>query len=82
MKLVTFWIEGHKIELFNSLIGKETVKVDDRIVSSGYSILGMTHEFNLNEENTDTYRIKTSQGSFPSIFTEMAKPSLKGTIVF
>jgi hypothetical protein len=69
MKLVTFWADGHKIELYNSLIGKETVKVDGRIVSSGYSILGMTHQFKLNLESGDTYRIKTSQGGFPSLIT-------------
>ena len=67
MKVVTFQVDGHKIELYNSWLGKETVKVDDQIVSSAYSMWGMSHKFNLEEDAQHQYRIETSIGGYPSM---------------
>ena len=38
-------MEGNKIELFNTLLGKETVKVNENIVSEKRSITGTDHNF-------------------------------------
>jgi len=67
MKVVTFQVDDHKIELYNSLLGKETVMVDDKIVSSAYSLWGMSHKFNLEEDALHQYRIETSIGGYPSM---------------
>lgn len=50
MKVTTIHLGNNKIELFNSSLGRETVKVDDEIVSSKYSMLGTDHEFTIMED--------------------------------
>ncbi|AFL83377.1 hypothetical protein Belba_0723 [Belliella baltica DSM 15883] len=63
MKYTTIFLDNKKIEIFNSLLGKETIKVDDQIVSSKYSIFGADHHFSLKEEeNTNHYQFKFSLG--------------------
>lgn len=49
MKCATFYFKDDKIEVFNSILGKETVKVNGIIVSSKYSIYGGTHTFSLKD---------------------------------
>lgn len=50
MKYTTIYLGNNKIELFNTLLGKETVKVNGEVVSSKYSMLGANHEFTLIED--------------------------------
>ena len=45
MKLTTVYLGDKKIEFFNSLIGMETVKVNNEVVSSKFSITGTEHLF-------------------------------------
>ncbi len=49
MKHVTIYQGSNKIELHNSILGKETIKVNDDIVSSKYSAFGAEHNFNIAE---------------------------------
>ncbi|MEX0724185.1 MAG: hypothetical protein WD053_09910 [Gracilimonas sp.] len=53
MKFTTIQLGNNKIELFNSLLGKETVKVNGEIVSSRYSFFGAEHTFTVNEDGRD-----------------------------
>ncbi len=53
MKFTTVHIDDNKIEVFNSFLGKETVKVNGEIVSEIYSILGATHVFKIKENEQD-----------------------------
>ena len=49
MKYVTIYQDQNKIELHNSILGKETIKVNDEIVSSKYSFFGKVHHFMINQ---------------------------------
>ncbi|MCH7413220.1 hypothetical protein MM213_06985 [Belliella sp. R4-6] len=63
MKYTKIYLDNKKIEIFNSLLGKETIKVDDQIVSSKYSIFGADHHFSLKEEEElNHYQFKFSLG--------------------
>ncbi len=53
MKFTTVHLDDNKIEVFNSFLGKETVKVNGEIVSEIYSMLGATHVFNIKENEQD-----------------------------
>ncbi len=53
MKFTTVHLENNKIELFNSILGKETIKVNDKIVSKKRSIFGTVHTFKIDENGTD-----------------------------
>ncbi|MFD2533073.1 hypothetical protein [Gracilimonas halophila] len=53
MKYTTIHLGTNKIELYNSLLGKETVKVNGETVSSKYSMLGAEHVFTINEEGQE-----------------------------
>lgn len=53
MRFTTVYLDDNKIEIFNSLLGKETVKVNGEIVSEIYSISGATHVFNIKENEQD-----------------------------
>ncbi len=52
MKYTTIHLGDNKIELYNSLMGKETIKVNGEIVSSKYSMLGAEHPFTIREDGT------------------------------
>lgn len=54
MKFTTIYLEENKIELFNSIIGKEIVKVNGEIVSSKFSLTGTEHQFKLNEQGKES----------------------------
>lgn len=53
MKFTTVHLGDNKIELFNTLLGKETVKVNGEVVSSTYSMLGAEHPFPIREDGKD-----------------------------
>ncbi|MBO6587119.1 MAG: hypothetical protein JJ953_13500 [Gracilimonas sp.] len=53
MKYTTVHLGDNKIELFNTLLGKETVKVNGEVVSSTYSMLGAEHTFTVREDGRD-----------------------------
>ena len=53
MKFTTVHLDDNKIEVFNSLLGKETVKVNGEIVSEKYSFAGATHVFNIKENEQE-----------------------------
>ena len=53
MKFTTVHLENNKIELFNSVFGKETIKVNNKIVSEKRSIFGTVHSFKIEENGTD-----------------------------
>lgn len=54
MIFTTIYLENNKIEIHNSLLGKETIKVNDAIVSSKSSITGTEHTFNVIENGTES----------------------------
>ena len=53
MKFTTIHLGDNKIEVFNSILGKETIKVNDEIVSEKYSMLGTEHLFKIKENEQD-----------------------------
>ncbi|MRT92809.1 hypothetical protein [Ancylomarina sp. 16SWW S1-10-2] len=53
MKYTTVHLDENKIELFNTLLGKETVKVNGKIVSEKSSITGTEHNFVINENGNE-----------------------------
>ena len=54
MKFTTIYLEENKIEIFNSILGRETIKVNGEIVSSKFSITGAEHIFSITENGTIT----------------------------
>jgi len=52
MKFTTIYLENNKIEILNSILGKETIKVNGETVSSKYSIAGGEHNFSITENGT------------------------------
>lgn len=48
MKYYTYLHNGYKIEFFKTYFGKETVFVDEKLVSEEHSIIGATHFFKIN----------------------------------
>ena len=61
MKFTTIYVGDNKIELFNSIIGKETVKVNGEVVSSKFSMTGTEHHFEI-EENGEKSNCKIVTG--------------------
>ena len=49
MKFTTIYLENIKIEIFNSFLGKEIIKVNNETVSSKYSFTGTEHNFSVIE---------------------------------
>lgn len=63
MKYTTIYLENNKIEIHNSLFGKETIKVDGQVVSSKYSMFGANHHFSIKEnDELNHYQIQISLG--------------------
>ena len=52
MKFTTVYLEENKIEIFNSILGRETIKVNGEIVSNKYSITGGEHLFSITQYGT------------------------------
>jgi len=60
MKYTTIHLDENKIELFNSLLGKETVKVNGKTVSEKRSLTGTEHVFKINENGIENiYKLTT-----------------------
>ena len=57
MKYKEYNLNDNKIEFHNSIIGKETVLINNKIISQKYSILGTEHKFSIDGEN---YQLKSS----------------------
>lgn len=55
MKYITIYIRDNKIEVLNSFMGKEIVKVNGFEVSTKYSIFGTEHNFKIIEENKEAH---------------------------
>lgn len=53
MKFTTVYLDENKIEVFNSILGKETIKVNGEIVSEIYSLFGAAHTFKIKENEQD-----------------------------
>ena len=53
MKYTTVYLDENKIELFNTILGKETIKVNGEIVSEKRSVTGTEHIFKINENGND-----------------------------
>ena len=67
MKLITFHTGDNKIEIHNSILGKETVKVNDEVVSSKFSFFGSVHNFSRIEDNEEIlYEVKMKLGFGPA----------------
>lgn len=49
MKVTTIYVDDNKVELYNSLLGKEIVRLNNEIVSSKFSVFGAKHFFYINE---------------------------------
>jgi len=52
MKLTTIYLGENKIEISNSIFGRETIKVNGEIVSQKSSITGAEHIFSITENGT------------------------------
>ena len=52
MKFTTIYLDENKIEICNSILGRETIKVNGEIVSSKFSITGAEHVFSITENGT------------------------------
>ncbi len=45
MKFATIYLDQNKIEIDNSIFGKETIRLNGSVVSKKYSLLGTKHQF-------------------------------------
>ena len=61
MKYTEFKIEEDIIEFHNSVLGKETVYINGENISENYSIMGVKHKF---DYNNNSYELKSSLVSF------------------
>ncbi|MCB0702297.1 MAG: hypothetical protein R2863_12300 [Candidatus Kapaibacterium sp.] len=55
MKFITLHIGDSKIELYNTLLGKETIIVDGQKISEKYSITGANHRFTIIENGQEKH---------------------------
>ena len=76
MKYTTVHLSGNIIELFNTILGKETVKVNGKIVSEKRSLKGTEHIFKINK---NTYRLTTGMNINGVVFSlyENDKPIIE-----
>jgi len=67
MKFITIQSGDAKIEIHNSIWGKETIKVNDEVVSSQFSFFGSVHNFSRIEDNEEIlYEVKMKLGFGPA----------------
>jgi hypothetical protein len=65
MKLMTIYQGENKIEIHNSILGKETVYVNNEEVSSKYSFWGTNHIFEVEEAGEwIEYELTTGLGMY------------------
>ena len=84
MKIITIYLEENKIEFFNSILGKEIVKVNDQVVSSKFSMFGTEHIFKIVEKGNETECIIISgygMGRFVIDFYKDNKPVIESPTV-
>lgn len=62
MKYSTLFLYGQKIEVFNSWLGKETIKVNGEIKSSKYSLFGARHHFQFEDDEGISHDCQLSFG--------------------
>lgn len=63
MKYYTIELGENTIEIYNSVFGKETIKVNGKIVSNKYAIFGAEHFFHI-LENGKEVKCKIDIGGF------------------
>lgn len=51
MKYAEYNIDNNKIEVYNSLLGKETILLNGNTISEKHSFWGSDHYFNINDDN-------------------------------
>lgn len=61
MKHSVLHLGNSKIELHNSILGKETIIVDGTTVSEKYSFAGTTHRFTIRENGADKHAQLTTK---------------------
>ncbi|GHA39092.1 hypothetical protein GCM10007103_20630 [Salinimicrobium marinum] len=65
MKVTTIQSGDSKIEFFNSIFGKETVKVNEEIVSEKRSLSGTEHFFKIKDSDSEVNcRLVTGMGRY------------------
>jgi len=79
MKFITIQSGDAKIEIHNSIWGKETIKVNDEVVSSQFSFFGSVHNFSRIENNEEIfYEVKIRLGFGPAVdIYRQGKPLLE-----
>ncbi|PSL03986.1 hypothetical protein [Cecembia rubra] len=60
MKYSTLFFHGQKIEVFNSWLGKEIIKINGEVKSSKYSVFGTTHHFQFEDAKGDSHEFQLS----------------------
>jgi len=69
MKFTTIYLEANKIEILNSILGRETIKVNGEIVSTKFSISGAEHLFPISENGiTANCRLRMGFGYSGVVF--------------
>lgn len=63
MKNFTIISKQNKFELYSSFLGKETIKVNDKIVSNKYAFFGAEHFFTI-IENGKEVKCRIDMGGF------------------
>jgi len=53
MLVSSIYHQNSKIDIYNSWLGKETIKVNGQTVSSNWSIFGSTHHFVINSDGEE-----------------------------
>ena len=69
MKYITINLRDNEIEVHNSFLGKETIKVNDKIVSNEFSIFGADHYFRITKTGVKL-RVACNSFSF-SLFQKL-----------
>jgi len=73
MKFTSIYLGNNKIELFNSILGKETVTVNDAVVSEKSSFFGTDHNFTIKEDGYDSNCVLTTGMGFNGVVIDLYK---------
>ena len=65
MKFATIYLDQNKIEIDNSILGKETIRLNGSVVSQKYSVLGAKHQFYI-LENENKIKCNLNLGYGPN----------------
>lgn len=72
MKYSTLYLQGKKIEIFNSWLGKETIKVNGELKSSKYALFGANHNFQFEDDEGISYDCQINIGmNFTGVFIDV-----------